>query len=91
MKKLLFALLIALVVSTVVQTEEKELEGIAEFIKSLVGKVKKVYNFLKSKGYWNSIVSHVKNGDKLIAYNVCTGYTGENSACSQLVDGLAQA
>ena len=44
MKKLLFVLLIALVASTVVQTEDKELDSffnlIAKFISSLVGKKK---------------------------------------------------
>ena len=91
MKKLLFALLIALVASTVVQTEDKELEGIFEFIASLVGKLRDLYNMLVSNGHWNRIVKLVKERKIEMAFNVCSGYTGENSACTQLVDGVAMA
>ena len=45
MKKLLFALLIALVVFTVVQTEDMDLEGvkdIVKFISSLTGQKKSI-------------------------------------------------
>ena len=91
MKKLLFALLIALVASTVVQTEDKELEGIFEFIASLVGKLRDLYNMLLSNGHWNRIVKLVKERKIEMAFNVCSGYTGEYSACGDLVNGMAMA
>ena len=91
MKKLLFALLIALVASTVVQTEDKELEGILEFIASLVGKLRDLYNMLVSNGHWNRIVKLVKERKIEMAFNVCSGYTGEYSACGELVNGMAMA
>ena len=91
MKKLLFALLIALVASTVVQTEDKELEGIFEFIASLVGKLRDLYNMLVSNGHWNRIVKLVKERKIEMAFNVCSGYTGEYSACGDLVNGMAMA
>ena len=89
MKKLLFALLIALVASTVVQTEDKELEGIFEFIASLVGKLRDLYNMLVSNGHWNRIVKLVKERKIEMAFNVCSGYTGEYSACGDLVNGMS--
>ena len=90
MKKLLFALLIAFVVSAIVQTEDKELEGfdIAKFIASLTGELKKLYNWLKSHGHWNEIVSKVKQGDKTAAINLCSGYTGQDSPCGSLINGI---
>ena len=88
MKKLLFALLIALVVSTVVQTEDKELEGIFEFIASLVGKNKALYNMLKSLGVWDRIVNLVKQRNIQIAFNVCSGYTGEYNACGDMINSM---
>ena len=88
MKKLLFALLIALVASTVVQTEDKELEGIFEFIASLVGKNKALYNMLKSLGVWDRIVNLVKQRNIQIAFNVCSGYTGENNACGDMINSM---
>ena len=91
MKKLLFVLLIALVASTVVQTEDKELEGILEFIASLVGKLRDLYNMLVSNGHWNRIVKLVKERKIEMAFNVCSGYTGEYSACGDLVNGMAMA
>ena len=91
MKKLLFALLIALVATTVVQTEDKELEGIFEFIASLVGKLRDLYNKLISIGQWDRIVSKVKHRDLQAALNICSGYTGEYSACGDLVNGMAMA
>ena len=91
MKKLLFALLIALVASTVVQTEDKELEGIFEFVASLVGKLRDLYNMLVSNGHWNRIVKLVKERKIEMAFNVCSGYTGEYSACGDLVNGMAMA
>ena len=91
MKKLLFVLLIALVASTVVQTEDKELEGIFEFIASLVGKLRDLYNMLVSNGHWNRIVKLVKERKIELAFNVCSGYTGEYSACGDLVNGMAMA
>ena len=91
MKKLLFALLIVLVASTVVQTEDKELEGIFEFIASLVGKLRDLYNMLVSNGHWNRIVKLVKERKIEMAFNVCSGYTGEYSACGDLVNGMAMA
>ena len=91
MKKLLFVLLIALVASTVVQTEDKELEGIFEFIASLVGKLRDLYNMLVSNGHWNRIVKLVKERKIEMAFNVCSGYTGEYSACGDLVNGMAMA
>ena len=91
MKKLIFVLLIALVASTVVQTEDKELEGIFEFIASLVGKLRDLYNMLVSNGHWNRIVKLVKERKIEMAFNVCSGYTGEYSACGDLVNGMAMA
>ena len=91
MKKLLFALLIALVASTVVQTEDKELKGIFEFIASLVGKLRDLYNMLVSNGHWNRIVKLVKERKIEMAFNVCSGYTGEYGACGDLVNGMAMA
>ena len=91
MKKLLFVLLIALVASTVVQTEDKELEGIFEFVASLVGKLRDLYNMLVSNGHWNRIVKLVKERKIEMAFNVCSGYTGEYSACGDLVNGMAMA
>ena len=90
MKKLLFALLIAFVVSAIVQTEDKELEGfdIAKFIASLTGELKKLYNWLKSHGHWDEIVSKVKQGDKTAAINLCSGYTGQDSPCGSLINGI---
>ena len=92
MKKLLFALLIALVFSTVVQTEDKELDGfldsVKKFIASLVGKAKEVYNKLQSLGQWDKIVSKVKHRDLQAALNICSGYTGENSACNDLINDM---
>ena len=90
MKKLLFAILIAFVVSAIVQTENKELEGsdIAKFIASLTGELKKLYNWLKSHGHWNEIVSKVKQGDKTAAINLCSGYTGQDSPCGSLINGI---
>ena len=90
MKKLLFALLIAFVVSAIVQTEDKELEGfdIAKFIASLTGELKKLYNWLKSHGYWDKILSLVKKGNKMAAINLCSGYTGQNSPCGSLINGI---
>ena len=89
MKKLLFALLIALVVSTVVQTEEKELEfNISKFISSLAGNALAVYRKLQSGGIWDSFVSNVKQRRLLVAFNICSGYTGENGACNELINGM---
>ena len=90
MKKLLFAILIAFVVSAIVQTEDKELEGfdIAKFIASLTGELKKLYNWLKANGHWNEIVSKVKQGDKTAAINLCSGYTGQDSPCGSLINGI---
>ena len=92
MKKLLFALLIALVASTVVQTEDKELDGffdlIAKFIASLTGELKKLYNKLKSLGQWDRIVQLVKQRNVIAAINLCTGYTGQDSLCSGLINGI---
>ena len=90
MKKLLFAILIAFVVSAIVQTEDKELKGfdIAKFIASLTGELKKLYNWLKSHGHWDEIVSKVKQGDKTAAINLCSGYTGQDSPCGSLINGI---
>ena len=92
MKKLLFVLLIALVASTVVQTEDKELDGffdlIAKFVASLVGKNKALYNMLKSLGVWDRIVNLVKQRNIQIAFNVCSGYTGENNACGDMINSM---
>ena len=88
MKKLLFALLIALVASTVVQTEEKELDGIFEYIASLVGKLRDIYNMLVSNGVWDRIVKLVKQRNIQIAFNVCSGYTGENNACGDMINSM---
>ena len=90
MKKLLFALLIAFVVSAIVQTEDKELKGfdITKFVASLAGELLKLYNWLKSHGHWNEIVSKVKQGDKTAAINLCSGYTGQDSPCGSLINGI---
>ena len=92
MKKLLFALLIAFVVSTTVQTEDLDLEGwgdIWRFISSLAGEARKVYNWLKSHGYWDQIVSLVKKFAVPAAITACTGATGHPIICSVLVNTLA--
>ena len=91
MKKLLFALLIAFVVSAVVQTEDKELKGfdITKFIASLAGELKKLYKLLKSRGYWDKILSAALSGRSVAAISLCTGYTGQDSLCSQLVGRIA--
>ena len=91
MKKLLFALLIAFVVSAIVQTEDKELKGfdITKFVASLTGELLKLYNWLKSHGYWDKILSTALSGQALAAINLCTGYTGQNSLCSGLINGIA--
>ena len=95
MKKLLFVLLIALVASAIVQTEDKELDGfldsVKKFIASLVGKLRDLYNMLVSNGHWNRIVKLVKERKIEMAFNVCSGYTGEYSACGDLVNGMAMA
>ena len=91
MKKLLFAFLIAFVVSAVVQTEDKELKGfdITKFIASLTGELKKLYKLLKSRGYWDKILSTALSGQAVAAISLCTGYTGQNSLCNQLVGRIA--
>ena len=93
MKKLLFALLIAFVVSAIVQKEDKELEGfldfVAKFIASLTGELKKLYNKLKSLGQWDRIVQLVKQRNVIAAISVCSSYTGQNSPCGSLINGIA--
>ena len=89
MKKLLFALLIAFVVSVVVQTEEKELEfNISKFISSLTGNSFAVYAKLLSGGIWDSFVSNVKQRRLLVAFNICSGYTGQDPICNELINGM---
>ena len=89
MKKLLFALLIAFVVSAIVQTEEKELEfNISKFIGSLTGNSLAVYTKLVSGGIWETFVSKVKQRKTVVAFNVCTGYTGQGPICNQLINGM---
>ena len=91
MKSFLFALLIAFVVSAIVQTEDKELEGldIAKFIASLTGELKKLYKWLKSHGHWDEIVSLVKKGKSSEAKSVCLAYTGQGGICGDLVNGMS--
>ena len=92
MKKLLFALLIAFVVSTTVQTEDLDLEGwgdIWRFISSLAGEARKVYNWLKSHGYWDKIVDLVKQYAVPAAINACAGWTGQYAICSTIINALA--
>ena len=92
MKKLLFALLIAFVVSTTVQTEDLDLEGWADiwrFISSLAGEARKVYNWLKSHGYWDKIVDLVKQYAVPAAINACAGWTGQYDICSAIINALA--
>ncbi len=93
MKKLLFVLLIAFAVSTTVQTEDFDLEGwwqnICGFVASLSGEARKIYNWLKSHGYWDQIVSLVKKFAVPAAITACTGATGHPIICSVLVNTLA--
>ena len=93
MKKLLFVLLIAFAVSTTVQTEDFDLEGwwqnICGFVASLSGEARKIYNWLKSHGYWDKILSTALSGQAFAAINLCTGYTGQDSLCSGLINGIA--
>ena len=89
MKKLLFALLIAFVVSVVVQTEEKELEfNISKFIGSLTGNSLAVYTKLVSGGIWETFVSKIKQRKTVVAFNVCSGYTGEYNACNDMINSM---
>ena len=90
MKKLLFALSIAFVVSAIVQTEDKELKGfdITKFVASLTGELLKLYKWLKSHGYWDKILSTALSGQAFAAINLCTGYTGQDSLCSGLINGI---
>ena len=92
MKKILFALLIAFVVSATVQTEDLDLEGwgdIWRFISSLAGGARKVYNWLKSHGYWDKIVDLVKQYAVPAAINACAGWTGQYGICSTIINALA--
>ena len=90
MKKLLFALLIAFVVSAIVQTEDKELKGfdITKFVASLTGELLKLYKWLTSHVYWYKILSTALSGQAFAAINLCTGYTGQDSLCSGLINGI---
>ena len=91
MKKLLFALLIAFVVSAIVQTEDKELKGfdITKFVASLTGELLKLYKWLKSHGYWDKIVDLVKQYAVPAAINACAGWTGQYGICSTIINALA--
>ena len=95
MKKFLLILLIALVVSAKVQLDTEDLKGfldwlqkIAEFISSLTGQLKELYQWLKSSQNWDKILELVKEYGKPAAVELCTSLTGLEDVCSNFIDLL---
>ena len=97
MKKILFVLLIAFVITTTVQEDKEDLEGwwkdlwgnFTAFLSKLTGEAKKIYKWLKDNGYWDIIVSLVKKFAVPAAITACTTYTGASAACSIIINVLA--
>ena len=92
MKKFLLILLIALVVSAKVQLDTEDLKGILDwlekvynFIKSLGGELRDLYDWLKDNGYWDQILDLVKTYGKVAAVALCTSLTGLELICSQFI------
>ena len=96
MKKILFFLLIAFVITTTVQEDKEDLEGwwsdlwgnFTAFLSKLTGEAKKIYKWLKDNGYWDIIVSLVKKFAVPAAITACTTYTGAYAACSIIINVL---
>ena len=88
MKKLLFILLIAFVVTTVVQTEDmelKEYKNINQLIASFSRPAKDIYLWLKAHGYRDKIFNLVNKGDSSSASTACFNYTGRPKSCAVLI------
>ena len=98
MRKFLAVLLIAAIACTeVVDTEvapefndvelKNWLDGLKKGWNALTSGVKKAVNWLKEKGYWDTIVKAAKTAGKLAAKALCAKYTSGDT-CGQIVDAL---
>ena len=98
MRKLLALLLIAAIACTeVVDTEvvpdfeNVELKNWFDGLKTgwnvLTNRVRNVVNWLKQKGYWDTIVKAAKTLGKMGAKALCAKYTS-GDICAKIVDAL---
>ena len=96
MKKFLLVLLIALVASATIQFDTGDLNGgildwfkkIGQFIASLWGKLKDLYDWLKENGLWDQVLSLAKEYGKPKAVELCASYFWDEDTCSGLIDLL---
>ena len=93
MKKFLLVLLVAVVVSVSVTFEEPELEGIDwkkvwQFICSLVGELKALYEKLKKSKYWDELINILEKYGKQKAIDFCIEKTQLDAICVMLVNKL---
>ena len=96
MKKFLLVLLIALVASATIQFDTGDLNGgildwfkkIGQFIASLWGKLKDLYDWLKDTGYWEQILNLAKEYGKPAAVQLCASVFGDEETCSGFIDLL---
>ena len=95
MKKFLLILLIAVASSVTVTIDDPNLEGIVDwakkiwdFIKSLAGKLKDFYNWLKANGYWDQIIELVKKYGQPFVIQQCTNWTGQGELCNDIISLL---
>ena len=93
MKKFLLVLLVAIVASVSVTFEEPELEGIDwkkvwQFICSLVGELKALYEKLKKSKYWDELINILEKYGKQKAIDFCIDKTHLDAICVMLVNKL---
>ena len=96
MKKFLLILLIAVAASIKVEFDATDLQSkwtdfwdnVLDFIESLPGKLKDLYDWLKENGIWEDLIELLEKYGVPPAIKLCIEQTGWDELCKDIIDTI---